>query len=128
MKKNYVFWIVAVTAILSLSRALGIFFTYSQSPFIHETGNFFLVYFSYWFLAAPFIVIYFLIKKISFRIILIPLIYTLMGLPFVYLTGNFTPFGGDVWDPLAFTIHLALAIYSFAILANIGKRNNESLI
>jgi len=41
MKKNYVFWIVAITAILSLFHAVGIPLTYSQSPFIHGLGNFF---------------------------------------------------------------------------------------
>ncbi len=118
MKLNYVFWIVAVTAILSLSRALGIVFTYSQDPFTHETGNFFLTNpLNFWLIIAFFAAGYLLIKRHPIHIVLIPLIFALMGVPFVYLTRNFTPFGGDVWDPIAFTIHLALAIYSFAILA-----------
>ncbi len=113
-----VFWIVAVTAILSLSRALGILFTYSQDSFIHETGNFFLTNpFNFWLIIAFFATGYFLIKKLPGKVVVIPLIFAFMGLPFVYFTVIFTPFGGDVWNPLTFTIQLALAIYSLAILA-----------
>ncbi len=50
---------------------------------------------------------------------IIPLIFALMGLPFVFLTVTIIPIGADARNTLAFTIHLALAIYSFAILAKL---------
>ena len=118
MKKNYVFWIVATTAILSLFHAVGILLTYSQSQFIHGLGNFFYnnPIFRVWQIAAFLIAGYFLIKKLPAHIVIIPIIFALMGLPFVLFTLDILRLGVDVRNPIDMVIHLGLAVYSVAVL------------
>lgn len=123
MKKNYIFWIVAITAILSLFHAVGIPLTYSQSPFIHGLGNFFYnnLLFRFWQIAAFLIAGYFLIKKLPVHIVIIPVIFALMGLPFVLFTLDILRLGADINNLIELVIHLGLAVYSVAVLTKIKE-------
>jgi hypothetical protein len=119
MKKNHVFWIVAITAILSFFHAVGTLLTYSEIPFIHDLGNFFFnnLLFRVWQIAAFLIAGYFLIKKLPAYIVVIPIIFAFMGLPFVLFTVDVLPLGADVGNPIEMVIHLGLFVYSVAVLA-----------
>jgi len=124
MKKNYVFWIVAITAVLSFFHGMGIALSYwgygsivrhSENPLPHELANLFMnnPLFRFWQIACIFITIYFIIKKVPVYITIIPAVLAFMGLPFALVTLSLE---GHIRDLLDMMIHLGLAVYSAAVL------------
>jgi len=130
MKKNYVFWIVVITAILSFFHAVGtplsywggLIVRYSENPLPHELANLFInnPLFRFWQIASIFITIYFIIKKVPVYITIIPAVLAFMGLPFAIILHFAWVYGvslGDYYlDFLEPGIHLGLAVYSVAVL------------
>ncbi|MCE8424143.1 MAG: hypothetical protein J5U17_00015 [Candidatus Methanoperedens sp.] len=112
MKKNYIFWVLSLTALFSILGVSGFAFTYSQDDIIHSIGNFLFIYSSIWSMISLPITAYFLLKKVPARITLVPAVSAFMGLPFVYLTDMVLPIGADISNPISIAIDIAIAAYA----------------
>ncbi len=116
MKKTAIFWILILTAITSLLFSIGIAFSYSQDSNIHVLGDYLLLS-RLWQLAGIPILIYFLIRKMSVRHLIIPLILIiLLAWPFVESALNW-PLGADTRNLSWIIINVALVIYLAILLA-----------
>ncbi len=116
MKNTAIFWILILTAITSLLFSIGIASSYSQNSNIHVLGDYLLLS-RLWQLAGIPILIYFLIRKMSPRHLIIPLILIiLLAWPFVESALNW-PLGADTRNFLWIIINVALVIYLAILLA-----------
>lgn len=115
MKKNYIFWVLALTALFSI---LGVAdaLTYSQDARIHDIGNLLFSSSVIWSMISLPITAYFLIKKVPTKITLVPIASAFMGLPFVYLTVTILPIGADVRNPIGVILNIAIAAYAVWVI------------
>jgi hypothetical protein len=118
MKKNYIFWVLVLTALFSVFSIAGFELTYSQDDSIHSIGNFLYISSSIWSMIALPITAYFLIKKVPARITLIPAASAFMGLPFVYMTVTVLQIGSDILNPISIAIHIAIMAYAVWVIIN----------
>ncbi|HEX7575953.1 MAG TPA: hypothetical protein VF360_06190 [Candidatus Methanoperedens sp.] len=116
MKRNYIFWVLALTALFSVFSTVGFALTYSQDATIHSIGNFLHISSFIWSMISLPITAFFLLKKIPAKIILVPAASAFMSLPFVYLTVTVLPMGADMTNLLGGIINIAIAAYAFWLI------------
>lgn len=88
---KYLYWIIIIYGLVSFLRAIGIGFTYIDYlapgnvyvPFIANLGNFLVILSTIFAIPTLLLVIVLILKKVSFSIILVPLLYIL--LPFLQI-------------------------------------------
>ena len=111
MKRNYIFWILCLTALFSVFSAADAL-TYSQDATIHGIGNFLFSLSLIWSMISLPIAAFFLLKKIPAKITLVPAASSIMSLPFVYLTVTVLQMGADMTNLTGGIINIAIAAYA----------------
>ncbi|MEK6892595.1 MAG: hypothetical protein AABX07_00145 [Nanoarchaeota archaeon] len=110
--KKYVFWIILIFGFLSLIRFLGIALTYSQNLLLHSLGNninifllfpFNLITYTIGAFLGIFVFIFLLLKKVSFKYALVPLLYSLLT-ALAYVVGITFTFGTSFLESSIFQI------------------------
>ena len=122
MKKNYIFWVLALTALFSVLGVAGFALTYLQDAAIHSIGNFLFVSSSIWSMVSLPITAYFLLKKLPARITLVPAVSAFNGLPFVYLTVTVLQIGAGVRNPISIAINIAIAAYAVWLIMRENRK------
>ncbi len=122
MKRNYIFWVLALTALFSILGISGFAFTYSQDAIIHSIGNFLFISSSIWSMTSLPITAYFLLKKIPARITLVPAASAFMGLPFVYLIVTVLQIGADVGNPISIATNIVIMAYAVWVIMHENQK------
>lgn len=122
MKRNAVWWLLILTMLFAALVIIAqILLEYSVLP---NFGNLLLYGFHLWAMAAIGITIYFFIKKLPVRIVLIPVLFFLLDLPFTFVRVRLSGVGGSIanWTQLAG--YVLLLVYTAFMLRTPNRNSN----
>ena len=117
MEKNAIFWIFVLTAVMSLLFSGAIVFSYSGNSFIWSLADPLILISRLWQVAGIPILIYFLIKKLPLKFLVVPIaLIFFLFLPIIEFRILGISLGADLRNSLMIIIGLALAFYSSILL------------